>query len=128
MSDQTGDAPDLGPGHNRRTPDELLIRGAFGGDINAIVSAMKNGADINFLHPGLRVTALHLSVAANDLLQTRLLVERYGAEFMPDGFGRWPSVVAIEAAVDDELQDYIAEREEQFLARTRPQDLAQRPG
>ncbi len=118
MSDHTpGAAPEPGRQPWRDTPGERLIRGAYGGSLDDIEQALRQGADINGTHPETGLSVLHIAVGLNDLPLCRYLVERCNARFFPDGFGRWPTLVAAENRVDDELADYIVEKEAEFLAR-----------
>lgn len=88
-----------------------LIAGAQAHDIQAIEEAIGRGANINFVHPDTGLSALHIAVGQNDLSLCSFLIENCGANFFPDKFGRWPTLIAAECQVDDELADYIAQKE-----------------
>lgn len=93
-----------------------LIAAAFAGDLERIASALDRGADIDALDPGTGLAALHIAVGRDDIEMCRLLLQR-GASFFPDRFGRWPTLVAAECRVSDELCDFIAEREAAAMVR-----------
>lgn len=115
MSDQHGAAPEAHGQPERDTPEKRLLRAAYGGDVTGIQEAMRQGADINAVHPETGLAALHMAVGANDLPLSRFLIEQCHARFFADKFGRWPTLIAAECQVDDALSDYIAEREAEFL-------------
>lgn len=73
------------------------------------------GAPLGAVDPKTGLTALHIAVGTNNLALTRELVEGFKAPFMPDAMGRWPSLIAIECEVSDELSDYVVEAEASFL-------------
>jgi uncharacterized protein len=60
------------------------------------------------------LTALHIAVGTDNLKMARYLVDA-GARFEPDGQGRYPSTIAAECEVSEELCDYIVEAEEKAL-------------
>lgn len=99
--DETGD-------HDR---DEALRCSAYAADTAGVIAALKGGANVNAADPLTGLTALHLAVGTNNLALTRILIEDWKAAFMPDATGRWPTVIAAEAGVDDALSDYIVEAE-----------------
>ena len=86
-------------------------------DIEGIRKALEMGADINQLHPDVGLAALHVAVGNNDLVLCRFLIEDFGAEFFPDRFGRWPTLIAAECRVDEALCDYIVEQEARALGQ-----------
>jgi ankyrin repeat protein len=88
---------------------DLLLTADYA-DAEAMRGYIDQGADINRPDALTGLTALHLAVGRNALDAVRLLVDR-GAKFVPDGFGRMPSVIAAECEVDDDLADYILEAE-----------------
>lgn len=98
----------------RRTDIELLLA-ADAHSIRGIRAALEQGANIDARHPDTGVSALHIAIGNNDLVLCRFLIEECKAGFFADKFGRWPTLVAAECQVDDELGDYIAEQEEKFL-------------
>lgn len=95
------------------TPDynQLMLRRAYAADVNGVVAALKAGADVNATDPHMGLTALHIAVSTNNLTLTRILVEDWKAAFKADAAGRWPTLIAAEAQVDDDLSDYIVEAE-----------------
>lgn|SRR5690554_4626062 len=99
------------------TPAEVFWRAVREGNPDALDRALRSGADVNEIDPATGLTALHLAVGLNDLALTRFLIERCGAKFQTDRFGRWPTLVAAESGVDDDLSDYIVTKEAEFLAR-----------
>jgi hypothetical protein len=103
----------------RDTPDSRLLLAAYGADIQNLAKAVKDGADINAVHPQSGLCALHIAVGLNDIATCRLLIEKYGAAFFPDRMGRWPTLIAAECRVDEALSDYIVEQEARFLERNR---------
>jgi ankyrin repeat protein len=96
-----------------------IIRAAYIGWVSGVEKAIQNGADPDYTDPETGLCALHLAVGTNDLDMTRLLVEQAGAAFFPDRFGRWPSLIAAECEVTEELTDYVAEQEARFLKEDR---------
>ncbi len=71
---------------------------------------------------GTGMNALHLAVGRNNLEITKLLVEA-GVAFIPDAYGRMPSVIAAEMEVSEELADYICEAEIRALQASGQQDV-----
>jgi uncharacterized protein len=65
--------------------------------------------------PRTGLTALHIAVGQNDLEMAKILVEA-GAKFQADLHGRWPSTIAAECEVSEELCDFIVEAEEKALS------------
>ncbi|WP_298936863.1 ankyrin repeat domain-containing protein [uncultured Ruegeria sp.] len=95
---------------------ELDVTGpAYYGDVAALDRRIADGIDINRTDEATGLSALHVAVGTNNLALTKTLVEEHGAEFFADRFGRWPSLIAIECEVSDELSDYIVSAEAQFL-------------
>lgn len=90
--------------------DLKLLEGAARGDIRAVKEAVSGGANIQVAQAE-GLTALHIAVAMNDLPLVRYLVEEAGALFVPDGFGRLPTVVAAQCQASEELAEYIFEKE-----------------
>jgi len=101
------------------TPAEMFWQGVRDGNPDAVKRALGYGVSVNAIDPATGLTALHFAVGLNDLALTRFLIEHCGAAFGPDRFGRWPTLVAAECGVDDELSDYIVAKEAAFLARKR---------
>jgi hypothetical protein len=94
-----------------------LLMAAYAGDLGGVDTALSQGAAIDAVHPETGLTALHIAVGTHNLGLARYLVEERDAPFGPDGFGRWPTLVAAECGVDDELGDYVAEKEAAYLAQ-----------
>lgn len=94
-----------------REQDRVLLQRAYAADMAGVFNAIKAGADVNAADPATGLTALHIAVGTNNLTMTRMLVEVEHAKFMPDSTGRWPTLIAAEARVDDALADYIVEAE-----------------
>ncbi len=78
---------------------------------------MADGADVNARHPEAGLTALHLAVGTNNYALTVYLIEKYGARFGPDRFGRWPTSIAAHYCAAGKLCDYIVEQEAMALER-----------
>ena len=97
--------------------NEDLLRSAFRGENTAAAVALDQGADVNTMQTSSGLTALHIAVGTNNLELAQILSEHYAASFVPDRFGRWPSVVAAECQANAEMQDYIVEAEARYLAR-----------
>jgi hypothetical protein len=95
--------------------DALLIAAAFAGDLESVARALNDGADPNAIDIATGLSPLHIAVGRDDIELCRALLER-GARFFPDGFGRWPTLVAAECRVSDELADFIVEREAAAVA------------
>lgn len=103
-----------GSGHrDEHDRDRELLRLAYAADTAGVIAALKGGADVNAIDPLTGLTALHIAVGTNNLALTRILIEDWNARFMADARGRWPTVIAAEARVDDALADYIVEAEAQ---------------
>jgi len=96
-----------------------MIRAAYIGADAIVVSALENGADVDCTDAENGFCALHIAIGANNLPLTRTLIEDGNAAFFPDGFGRWPSLIAAECEVDEQLTDYVAEQEARFLKENR---------
>lgn len=98
------------------TEDRLLILAAFSGNLEDMQSALAKGADVNAIDSETGLSALHIVVGSNDIDSCRALIDEHGADFFPDRFGRMPSVVAIDCRADDDLFDFIAEKEAAAMA------------
>ena len=126
MPDPTDKRPGEGEapaGEDRPRPEtnpaeRALLRAARDHKIDDIREAVSGGANINCIDPATGLSALHIAVGQNDLPLCRFLIEECGAKFFADRFGRWPTLIAAECQVDEELLDYIANKEERFLDRT----------
>lgn len=92
---------------------------AYYGDTDALEKRLAGGIDVNTIDQATGLSALHVAVGTNNFELTKKLVEEHKAAFFADAFGRWPSLIAAECAVSDELADYITEQEARFLAQDR---------
>lgn len=99
-------------------PQDQLLWSAYSRNLDGVREAVGRGANVNSVHEQTGLSALHIAVGNNDRFLCRYLIEDRGAAFFPDGFGRWPTLVAIECGVDEDLADYIAEQESLFLQKT----------
>lgn len=95
--------------------DRALLRAAYDADTAKVIAALEDGADVDAADPVTGLTALHIAVGTNNLHLTRILVEDWEAVFKPDGKGRWPTVIAAEAQIDQALSDYIVMAEDQAI-------------
>lgn len=93
--------------------DSSLLEAAHLGKLDDVREAIRNGADVNAVHQQTGLTALHLAIGINHLPLVRFLIEEAGASVSPDRSGRWPSLIAAQCRVSEELGDYIVERESQ---------------
>lgn len=98
---------------DRAGVNRALLRAAYDADTARVIAALEDGADVNTADPVTGLTALHIAVGTNNLHLTRILVEDWEARFGPDAKGRWPTVIAAQAQVDEVLADYIVVAEEQ---------------
>lgn len=102
-----------------RYADDDMLACAHRGETDKVLAALAAGADVDMVDAPTGLSALHIAVGTNNLKLTRVLVEQYRAGFSPDQAGRWPSLIAIECEVDEELADYITEAEARFLEQER---------
>lgn len=96
--------------------DQLMLRRAYAADLDGVIAALKAGANVNATDPVMGLTALHIAVSTNNLTLTQILIEDWHAAFMADARGRWPTLIAAEAEVDDALSDYIVEAEAKAIS------------
>lgn len=96
--------------------DADLLQAAHRGDFAAARAALANGADVNAVHAQTGMSALHLAIGANNLALTRYLIREAGASIGPDRSGRWPTLIAAQCSVGEELADYIVEEEAKITA------------
>ena len=86
--------------------------------VGSIISDMKkvNRLDdlLGQIEPRTGMTALHIAVGRNNFEMVKMLVEA-GAKFQADLSGRWPTTIAAECEVSEELCDFIVEAEEKAL-------------
>lgn len=90
---------------------EALLTAAYEGDVAAAIAALKDGADVSVRHAATGLTALHIAIGTNNMALAKLLIEDWQAPFITDNMGRMPSIVAAECGADEELSDYIGEKE-----------------
>lgn len=95
----------------QNTSNRQLLYAAFHGDLQLVKDALAEGADIYATEPETGLSALHLAAGSNHLAVARYLIEQAGAQAGPDGFGRWPSVIAAQCRASGELCLYLAEFE-----------------
>ena len=88
-----------------------LLAAAHDGQLDRVKAAHASGADINHLSESIGLSALHLAIGRSHLDIVKYLVETAGAEFKPDRFGRWPTVIAAQCRSSAEICDYVVERE-----------------
>lgn len=119
MADQLDDvlAEASAAGSDIEVANIRLILAADAHAIGHIRKALKAGASIDCVHRENGLSALHIAIGNNDIALCRFLIEKCNAGFFPDGFGRWPTLVAAECRVDDALSDYIVEKEAEYLAQ-----------
>lgn len=96
---------------NTAHAQKAFLAAVYYADNDKAVAALKRGVDVNATDPVMGLTALHIAVGTNNLTLTQILVEDWKAAFKPDGTGRWPTLIAAQARVDDALSDYIVEAE-----------------
>ena len=94
-----------------------LLQAAHQNNFGAVRDALSRGADVNSVHGQTGLTALHLAIGNNNLPLTRYLIEEAGATIGPDRSGRWPTLIAAQCSVSEELGDYIVEEEAKVLAQ-----------
>lgn len=92
-----------------------LLAMAYRGQTDDVLAALRGGADIAMADETTGLNVLHLAVGTNNLTLTKALIEDHDPVFAADKRGRWPSLIAIECEVSDELSDYIAEAEAKYL-------------
>jgi uncharacterized protein len=93
------------------------------GDFAVVTHLLETDLDLlHTVHPDTGLTALHIAVGRNSLLMTKILVEA-GAKFIADAHGRFPSVIAAEMEVSEELADYIVEAEARTLEAQKPEGV-----
>lgn len=95
-----------------------LIRAAYEGDLQNVRKALEDGTPLNTADDRTGLTALHIAVGSNNLALCRYLIEEWNAPFGPDKLGRWPTLIAAECQVDDDLSDYIVEQEARYLEKS----------
>lgn len=93
--------------------DAALLKAVYAADHDAVIVALEDGADVNVQDKATGLAALHIAIGTNNLSLTRMLMEDWQAAIGPDGRGRWPSVIAAQCRVDEELSDYVVEAEAQ---------------
>lgn len=93
-----------------------LLRAVHQGKLDEARQAIAEGADVNIMPTETGLAALHLAVGGSHFEVVKYLIEEAKAEIKPDGFGRWPTVIAAQCQASEELCDYIVEREAKALA------------
>ncbi len=91
--------------------DSRLLVGAYEADNEFALQALEQGANVNAAEPESGLTALHIAVGTNNLPLVKELVENWDAQFTRDRQGRWPSYIAADCDVSDELCEYLLDRE-----------------
>jgi ankyrin repeat protein len=94
-----------------------LLQAAHQNNMDAVRDALAQGADVDAVHGQTGLAALHLAIGNNNLTLTRYLIEEAGAKIAPDRSGRWPTLIAAQCSVSEELGDYIVEEEAKALAQ-----------
>ena len=94
------------------------LAAAYRGETDTVLSAIRGGADVNMTDPQTGLAMLHIATGTNNIVLAKALIEEHGAGFFADRLGRWPSVIAAECQVDDDLSDYIVEAEARFLEQS----------
>lgn len=84
---------------------------AFSGRIADLKGAFSAGVSVNAVDPESGLGFLHIAIGSNDTAMTKFLVEEANISFFADDAGRWPSLVAAECRVDDDLADYVVKHE-----------------
>ncbi len=95
--------------------DHALLKAVYAADLDSTIAALEAGAEIEYSDPDSGLTALHIAIGTNNLPLTLMLIEDWGATIKPDERGRWPSVIAAQCRVDDDLSEYIVEAEAKVL-------------
>jgi hypothetical protein len=118
------DLPDTIPAQiATRLPISAFLQAVWNGDIKTVQTWLEDHVDIfNQVDDRTGMNALHIAVGRDHLDLVKLLVEA-GAEFVPDGEGRMPSVVAVDLEVSEELADYICEAEIRALQAKGQEDV-----
>jgi len=91
--------------------NERLWYGAYNGDLALVRAALEDGADVESAEAGTGLTALHLAVGRSHLELAQFLIEEAGAQVKPDGFGRWPSLIAVQCRAASAVCVYMAKAE-----------------
>lgn len=99
--------------------DADFLRACYAGELEAVRSMIAGGAAIDQTDKASGLSALHIAVGTNNLALVRMLVEEHHAGFFADRSGRWPTLIAAECGVDDDLSDYILAAEARFLGQER---------
>lgn len=94
---------------------QAFLSAVYDADTQRALAALNQGVDANAADPQTGLTALHIAVGTNNLVLTRILVEEWGAEIKPDRGGRWPTLIAAQCRVDNDLCDYIVQAEAKVL-------------
>jgi ankyrin repeat protein len=108
---QPAKKPGASDDSGRKRSNADLLQAAYRGDLAAARAAIADGADVNVVHEQTGMSALHLAIGANNLALTRYLIGEAKASIVPDRSGRWPTLIAAQCSVSEELADYIVEEE-----------------
>lgn len=116
MSGSANPAPKSSGGDDDRgKANAQLLRGAQSNRLDMVKSAMNSGADVGTADPLDGLTALHIAVGTNNLPLAKFLIEDCKAPIGPDRLGRWPTIIAAECNVSDELSEYILMKEAEAI-------------
>jgi ankyrin repeat protein len=111
MADPRSAPPADDPAQQAARASRNLIQWTFAHDLERVRAALQAGADVDTVDPATGLAPLHIAVGQNDGALCRFLIEEGRARFFPDMFGRMPTIVAAECGIDDDLADYIGEKE-----------------
>lgn len=95
--------------------DRHLLKAAYAASLDGVIDALNEGANVDAVDDETGLAALHIAVGTNNLALTRMLIEDWEATIKPDGRGRWPTVIAAQCRVDENLSDYMVEAEVKAL-------------
>lgn len=91
--------------------DQDLLSAVYKGDAAGAQRAIEQGANVNAVHEQTGLSPLHIAVGTNNLALVRYLIEEAEASLQPDRSGRWPTLIAAQCQVSEELCDYIVAQE-----------------
>ena len=90
--------------------DADLLKAAYDGDTETFEDLLLRGANAQATDSN-GLNALHLAIAHNNFAFARILIEQHQLPLIPDGFGRWPTILACQCRVDEDFLQYIDELE-----------------
>jgi hypothetical protein len=93
-----------------RFEDELFASAYSGDNENIERLLSQQESFINAIENSTGLALLHIAIGRNNIELTRFLLGR-GSQIFPDRSGRWPTLIAAECNVSDELYDLIADAE-----------------